>query len=100
MSKIMESIIAVEMKSYLFSNNLISNQQFRFTTGHSALDMLLRLTQQWMEALNIRREIRAVSLDISRAFDTVSHPALFSELSAYGIQGQLHSWITHFFPLS
>ena len=49
-----------------------------------------------VEALNIRHEIRAVSLDISRAFDTVWHPALLSKLSAYGIQGKLHSWITDF----
>ena len=49
-----------------------------------------------MEALNIRNEIRAVSLDIYRGVDTVSHPALLSKLSTYGIQGQLHSWITDF----
>ena len=55
------------------------------------LDMLLLLSQQWMEVLNARREIRAVSLDISRAFDTVWHPALLTKLSSYGIQGHLHS---------
>ena len=49
-----------------------------------------------VEALNIRHEIRAVSLDASRVFDTVWHPALLSKLSAYGIQGQLHSWIPEF----
>ena len=49
-----------------------------------------------MEALDIRHEIRAVSLDISRGFDAVWHPILLSKLSAYGIQGQLPSWITDF----
>ena len=58
--------------------------------------MLLRLTQQWMEALNVRHEISAVSVDISCAFDTVWHPVLISKLSAYGIQGQLHTWFTDF----
>ena len=33
-----------------------------------------------VEALNIRHEIRAVSLDISRAFETVWHPSLLSKL--------------------
>ena len=51
-----------------------------------------------MEALNIKHEIRAISLDISQAFDTVRHRALLFKLSAYGIQGQLHSWITDFLP--
>ena len=67
-SKVMESIIAVDIKSFLFSHSLISDHQFGFRPDHSTLDMLLLLSQQWMEALNIRNEIRAVSLDISRVF--------------------------------
>ena len=69
--KIMESIITVDMKSFFFSNYLISHHQFRFRPGHSNLDMLLLLTQQWMEALNVRHEIKAISLVISLAFDAV-----------------------------
>ena len=46
-----------------------------------------------MEALNVRHEIRFVSLNKSHAFDTVWHPALLSKHSAYGFQGQLHCWI-------
>ena len=83
------------MKYFLFSNNLIQ-YQLGFRPGHSTLDMLLLLTQQWMEALNVRHEIRAVSLDISHAFDTVRRPTLFFELSACGIQGQRHTWLTDF----
>ena len=70
-SKVKESIIADDMKSFLFSNNIISDHQFGFRPGYSTLDMLLLLTQQWTDALNVRHEIRAISLDISRAFDTV-----------------------------
>ena len=83
--------------SFLFSNGFISDHQFGFRPGHSSLDVLLLLCQQWMEVLNARQEIRAVSLDISRAFDTVWHPALLTKLSSYGIQGHLHSWLADFF---
>ena len=89
----MEYIIASDNKSFLFSNGLISDHQFGFRPGHSPLDMLLLLSQQWMEVLNAGHEIRAVSLDISCAFDTVWHPALLTKLSSYGIQGHLHSWL-------
>ena len=92
----MESIIAVDMKSFLFSNNLISDHLFGFRPRHSTLDMLLILIQQWMETLNVRHEIRAISRDISRVFDAVWHPTFLSMLSAYGILGQLHSWLTGF----
>ena len=77
-------------------NNLISDHQFGFRAGHSTLDMLLILTKQWMEVLNFRPEIRATSLDICHAFNIVWHPTLFSNLSAYDIQGQLHTWLTDF----
>ena len=91
----MESIITVDMKSYLFSNNLISDQPFRFTTGHSASDMLLLLTQNgWRPSISDMRW--ADCLDTSSAFDTLWHPALLSKLSATDIQGQLHTWLTDF----
>ena len=81
-AKVMESIIAVDMRSFLFSNSLISDHQFRIRPSHSAFDMLLLLSQQWMEVLHVRNGIRAI-LDISRAFDTVYHPALLSKLSVW-----------------
>ena len=92
----MESIIASDIKSFLFSNGLIYDHQFGFRPGHSTLDMLLLLSQQWMEALNIRHEIIGISLDISRAFDTVWHTTLLIKLSSDGIQSHLHSWLADF----
>ena len=92
----MEFIITSEIKSFLFSNGLIYDHQFGFRPRHSTLDMLLLLSQQWMEVLNAGHEIRAISLDISRAFGTVWHPALLTKLSSYGIQGHLHSWLADF----
>ena len=74
----------------------MSDHQFGSRTGHSTFDMLLLLSQQWMEALDVRPDIRDVALDIPQAFDAVWHPALLSKLSASGIQGQLYSWITDF----
>ena len=95
-SKVLESIIASDIKSFLFSNGLISDHQFGFRPRHSTLDMLLLLSQQWMEVLDARHEIRGISRDISHAFDTVWHPALLTKLSSSGIQGHLHSWLADF----
>ena len=92
----MESIITSDIKSFLFSNGLISDHQFGFRPGYFTLDMLLLLSQQWMEVFNAGHKIRAISLDISRAFDTVWHPALLTKLSSYGIQGHLPPWLADF----
>ena len=47
-SKVMESITTVDIKSFLFNNSLISYHQFGFRPSHSTLDMLLILSQQWI----------------------------------------------------
>ena len=78
-------------RSWNPSSQLIWNPSFSSTTSSQIinldstlvtppLDMLLVLTQQWVEALDVRHEIRAVSLDMSCTFDTVWHPALLSKL--------------------
>ena len=88
----MESIIASDIKSFLFSNGLLSDHQFGFKPDHSTLDMLLLLSQQWMEILNAKHDIRAISRDVSRAFDTVWHPVWHSlplvsnDISTHGSQ--------------
>ena len=51
--KVMEPIIAVHIKSFLFSKGLISDHQLRFRPVHSTLDMLILFSQQWMEAPNL-----------------------------------------------
>ena len=91
----MESIIASDIKSFLFSNGLISDHQFGFRPDHSTLDMLLLLSQQLMEVLNAKQEIRAISIDTRRANDMVWNLALLTKLSS-GVQGNLQSWLADF----
>src|SRR5258705_477111 len=45
-SKVMERIVADDLRSYLFRNNLITQRQFGFRPGHSSLDLLLTLSQK------------------------------------------------------
>ena len=65
-SKVVQSVIAVDMKSFFFSHDLISNHQFGFGRGYATLDMLLLLSQQWMEVLYVRHDIRVISRHILR----------------------------------
>ena len=46
-SKVMEPFIASDIKSFPFSNGFIFENQVGFRPGHSTLDMLLLLSQQW-----------------------------------------------------
>jgi len=95
-SKVMESIVNDQLRKHLFKLNLLSNHQFGFRPHHSTFDMLTYCTQTWENALDKGQEAIAVSLDISRAFDSVWHSGLLSKLMTAGIGGYLYRWIRDF----
>ena len=47
------------------------------------------MTQRWTDALAEGKEVRAVALDISKAFDKVWHDGLLYKLTSLGISGPL-----------
>ena len=55
--------------------------------------MRLLVSEQLLETLKLKQEVRTVFLDASWAFDGVWHPALLAKLSAFDIKGHIHSWI-------
>lgn len=95
-SKMLERIINRQLLKYLSENSLLPERQFAFQPGRSAMDMSACLTQTWSDALEKGHEVRIVSLDLSRAFDRVWHDGLLTKLSACGIGGQLHAWLSSF----
>ena len=40
--------------------------------------------------------VRVIALDIKKAFDRAWHRGLTSKLTSFGIQGDLHGWISSF----
>ena len=79
--KIMERIIVVEIL------NIMSSVKNSMAFCH-----LLETTNDWTVSLKNKHMITAI-FDCTKAFDVVSHPKLFHKLSAYGIGGNLLTWI-------
>ena len=50
----------------------------------------------WSEALDKKNKVDIIYLDISRAFDTVSHSKLLYKLRNIGISGNILSWVNSF----
>ena len=80
--KILEKIIFNKLYNYLHSNNLITKNQSGFRPGDSTTNQLLYLLDEIHQAFdNIESyEVRAVILDISKAFDKVWHDGLIFKL--------------------
>ena len=88
--KIFEKLIFNCLYSYLSSNNLITKNQSGFVPGDSCTNQLLFLINEIHEAFeNNSLEVRAVFLDISKAFDKVWHKGLIFKLKRNGVSGKL-----------
>ena len=92
LSKLLEKLMNCRLSNYLDKHSLISQHQYGFKKGFSTSDALLRFTNEVVNALNDRKYLVAVYLDLSKAFDTVNHKILLSKMERLGIRGLALDW--------
>ena len=64
--------------------------------GRSTVTQLLKYLDECGEIISTGGIVDSIYFDFSKAFDTVPHRRLISKLKAYGIDGQILSWIESF----
>ena len=94
--KMLEAIIKNHILHHLESNSLLSDHRYGFRPGRSCELQLLRIVNEWTLHLDERKPNDILYLDFQKAFDKVPHKRLISKLQAYGIDGNLLSWIISF----
>ena len=67
--------------------------QSGFRRGHSTQTQLAALLHDITEAVDSGKKVRACFLDISKAFDRVSHKALLIILESIGVSSTILSWL-------
>lgn len=86
--------MAAELNTYLLENNLFSSLQSAYRSHHSVETALLRVTNDFLMALDNGKEVFLVLLDYSAAFDTVNHSILLHRLkNRFGISGTVLCWL-------
>ena len=89
--KIFEKVIFNNLYKYLNTNNLITKNQSGFRPGDSTTNQLLYFVNEIHKAFDEPKslEVRALFLDISKAFDKVWHDGLLYKLNKNGISRSL-----------
>ena len=94
--KIFEKIILDNLYPYIFKNNFIHDKQSGYRRGDSTVKQLLSITHEIYKAFDKGHEVRAVFLDISKAFDKVWSQGLIFKLKTIGIEGEVLDILSSF----
>ena len=98
-SKLFERIILSRLLFFLESNSILSSRQAGFRPGRSTLDQTLYLSQSISDEFNKPRPgSRTIlsTIDFSKAFDSVWHPALFHKLISASLPPCFARWTQSF----
>ncbi|XP_029929809.1 LOW QUALITY PROTEIN: uncharacterized protein LOC115374818 [Myripristis murdjan] len=94
LSKILERAVATQLNTHLTSNDLFEPFQSGFRSRHSTETVLLKVTNDLLLSSDSGHLSIRLLLDLTAAFDTISHTILLSRLeSSLNITGSALSWL-------
>ena len=95
-SKVFEKNVNNRIVDQLEKCGLFSDFQYGFRSSQSTTDLLTVVSHRITGAFNRSGATRAVTLDISKAFNMVWHAGLVHKLKYYGISSQIFGLISSF----
>ena len=85
-----------QLLSHLGNNGLLSSFQFGFRSKRSTELAVTYFTDEIRKEVGNGNIVGAVFIDLSKAFDTVSHSCLLNKLPSYGINNKELHWFTDY----
>ena len=94
-AKILESVLLPELATSI----PLADHQHGFRKGHSTQTALQTISHHVTTGLNIKPPVRrtvAVAIDLSKAFDTVSHEQLIEDILNLNLNGHIKRFLTSY----
>lgn len=94
--KILEIVIAEQLRNHFEEQNLLFRGQAGFREKHSCETSLQYVCATWREEINKGNIVISVFVDLKRAFETIDRQRLLQKLYSYGVKGHALTWITDY----
>lgn len=95
-SKVMERIVKTRLATYLETNELLVDEQSGFRQHRNTVDNMVRLAEHAYWAKTKKQIGVMVSLDISKAYDSVNRDLLKFLMRQYGISDRMLMFLHNF----
>ena len=92
LNKIMEKLIFNRLYDFLETFDCLYKSQYGFRSKHSTTHALINITENIRSALDSKKLVCGIFVDLQKAFDTVNHNILLQKLDYYGIRGNINNW--------
>ena len=89
-NKLYEKLLYKRLYKYFTKFNILYDYQYGFRQKHSTTQALIEITDYLKNAIDKKKYICGIFLDLTKAFDTVNHTILLDKLHNYGIRGRAH----------
>ena len=91
-SKVLKRAVHMQIMNYLEKYNLLSNNQFGYQKKQSTRLVTTLLLDLFCKSLNDGMPVGCIFLDLSKAFDTITHSILLQKLPGYGLTNGELAW--------
>ena len=83
LSKVYKKVIYNQLSDY--SDSFLKNILCGFRKAHGTQHALFKLLQSWQQVLDKGGFIGTILMDLSKAYDCISHNLLITKLECYGV---------------
>ena len=95
-SKLLERLMYKRLIKYVEKNKIVSKHQNGLSKNRSTELAVIELVDKITKAIDKGEYTISIFLDLSKAFDTITHKILIKTLERYGIRGMCLKWFENY----